>query len=141
MLPRAELSPVVFLVVFDVEGLPPSACRYVSAEHRLLRLREVEREAFTAEFLLQAEHGSGSAILFLVAPLSSWLRHFGDRGYRAANFQIGFLSDRLYLLAETLGLTYSSSGGFAPASVDELFGLDGYHFTTLFSFVIGGPRA
>lgn len=141
MLPYAGLAPVLFPVVFDVAGVPPAAYRYVPAGHRLVPLRKIEREAFADEFLLQTEHGSGSAVLFMAAPLSRWLHRFGDRGYRAANFQIGYISDRLYLLAETLGLTYTSSGGFAPAGVDELLGLDGYHLTTLFSFVVGGPRA
>jgi hypothetical protein len=97
----------------------------------------VQRDAGREDLLLQREHGDGAAILFIAVPMALWLHHFGDRGYRGAALQVGYLTDRLYLAAETLGLTYTASGGFAPARADQLLDLDGYHHTTMFSFVVG----
>jgi SagB-type dehydrogenase family enzyme len=134
------LGPIVFPLVFDVEDIPPGVYRYVPAQHVILPVRSIQRNAVRDVLLLQREHGEGAAILFIVVPMAEWLHHLGDRGYRGAALQVGYLTDRLYLAAETLGLTYTASGGFAPARADELLDLDSYHYTTMFSFVIGARR-
>jgi SagB-type dehydrogenase family enzyme len=140
LLPDSAMVPIVCPVVFNVEGLPSAAYRYIPGEHMLISIRTIQREFMRNEVLLQWEHGSGAAVLFLVVPMARWLHAFGDRGYRGVAFQIGWLSDRLYLVAESLRLTYTASGGFSPAMADRLLGLDGYHYTSLFSFVVGGPK-
>jgi SagB-type dehydrogenase family enzyme len=141
LLPLPVLGPIVFPLVFDVEGVPSGVYRYEPAQQVILPIRMVQRDAVREDLLLQREHGDGAAILFMVVPMALWLHHFGDRGYRGAALQMGYLTDRLYLAAETLGLTYTASGGFAPALADQLLDLDGYHHTTMFSFVVGArPR-
>lgn len=140
LLPDSAMIPIVCPVVFNVEGISPAAYRYVPGDHTLIPICTIQREIVRDEVLLQWEHGNGAAILFLVVPLAHWLHAFGDRGYRGMAFQIGWISDRLYLVAEMLRLTYTASGGFAPAMVDKILGLDGYHYTSLFSFVVGGPK-
>jgi SagB-type dehydrogenase family enzyme len=139
--PDSTFAPVPYPIVFDVDGLPPGAYRYDGGEHVLAPIREVARESVAAAALLQREHGTGAALLFLVVPLSRWLTVFGDRGYRGAAFSAGWLTDRLYLVAETLDLTYTATGGFAPGVVDELLGLDGCERTAFFAFAVGGKRA
>lgn len=141
LLPHPLLGPAVFPLIFDVEGIPPGAYRYEPGQRAVAPVQTVRREAVREDLLLQREHGDGSAIIFIAVPMARWLHHFGDRGYRGATLQVGYLTDRLYLAAETLGLTYTASGGFAPARADLLLGLDGYHHTTMFSFVVGARRA
>lgn len=141
LLPLPMLGPIVFPLVFEVEGVPSGVYRYEPAQQVILPVRMVQRDAVREDLLLQREHGDGAAILFIVVPMALWLHHFGDRGYRGAALQVGYLTDRLYLAAETLGLAYTASGGFAPARADQLLDLDGYHHTTMFSFVVGArPR-
>ena len=140
LLPDPDLSPNVFPLVFDVEGLPPAAYRYVPEPHEVLRVRSIERDAVRDSLLLQKDHGTAAAILFLVVPMARWLHDFGDRGYRGAALQVGYLIDRLYLTAKSMRLTYTASGGFAPVLADELLDVDGYHRTTMFSFVVGSER-
>ncbi|AUX47690.1 hypothetical protein SOCE26_092140 [Sorangium cellulosum] len=136
----AKLAPHVCPVVFDVEGIAPGAYRYRPDVHALEALGPADRAAVRDDVLLQWEHGGAAALLFLVVPLASWLRRYGDRGYRAAAMSAGWVADRLYVAAEHLGLTYSASGGFAPAKADELFGLDRVERTCFFAFVVGGAR-
>lgn len=140
LLPHPALKPVVFALVFDLDGVPPAAYRYASESRQLLPIRSIQRESVRDALLLQKDHGAGAAILLLAVPMARWLHDFGDRGYRGASLQVGYLTDRLYLAAETLGLTYTASGGFTATRTDELLGLDGYHYTTMFSFVVGGRR-
>jgi SagB-type dehydrogenase family enzyme len=126
--------------VHDVTDVPPGSYRYDPERHALLPVAEVDWGATRENLLLQHEHGEGAVVLFFVVPLAQWLHRFGDRGYRGAALQVGYLTDRLYLDAEALGLTYTASGGFAQARADQLLGLDGYHHTAVFAFVVGGPR-
>jgi len=140
MVADSTFAPVPYPIVFDVDGIPAGAYRYDGGGHVLAPIREVTRETVAETALLQREHGTGAAILFLVVPLSRWLTRFGDRGYRGAAFSAGWLTDRLYLVAETLGLTYTATGGFAPGVVDELLGIDGCEQTAFFAFAVGGKR-
>jgi SagB-type dehydrogenase family enzyme len=140
LLPHPGLEPVMFPLVFALDGVPPGAYRYAPESAALLPVRSIQREVVRDALLLQKDHGASAAIVFLVVPMARWLHHFGDRGYRGAALQVGYLTDRLYLAAEELGLTYTASGGFTPTRTDELLGLDGYHHTTMFSFVVGGQR-
>lgn len=136
----ATLDPLLFPVIFDVDGVPPGAHRYDRGEHRLAPIGPASRARMAETAILQREHAMGAAVLFLVVPIGRWLVAFGDRGYRGAAFAAGWLTDRLYLVAETLGLTYTATGGFAPAVVDEVLGLDGRDHTAFFAFAVGGHR-
>jgi SagB-type dehydrogenase family enzyme len=140
LLPHRSLAPVIFPLVVDVENLPPAVFRYVPADHALLPVQAIDRDAIRDRLLLQRDHGDCPAIIFIVVPMAQWLHRFGDRGYRGAAMHAGYLSDRLYLAAEALELTYTASGGFAPARADEFLALDGYHHTAIFSFVVGARR-
>jgi len=140
LMPDASFAPVLHPAIFAVDAVPAGTYRYARDAHALLPIRDVTRETVARAALLQHEHGTGAAVLFLVMPLSRWLLTYGDRGYRGAAFAAGAWTDRLYLVAETLGLTYTATGGFAPSVVDDLLGLDGCERTAFFAFAVGGPR-
>lgn len=140
-----RVRPVICPVVFSVDQTPIGCYRYMEAEHALAPIGGVVRTALERDLLVQPEHGKCAVIIFLVAALSRWLHLEGDMGYRSAVLQQGWIADRLYLRAESVGLSYTASGGFAASVADEVLGLDGLHFTALFSFLVGvgseGDRA
>ena len=140
MIPDATFAAVIYPIVFAIEGIPGGAYRYAHHEHALVPICDVDRQTVAETAILQHEHSTGVALLFLVVPLSHWLMTFGDRGYRGAAFAAGWLTDRLYLVAETLGLTYTATGAFAPAIIDELLTIDGCERTAFFAFAVGGER-
>jgi SagB-type dehydrogenase family enzyme len=129
--------PLVFPLIWNVAGVRTGVYRFDDVHAMLVSVGSNDELAGGEALMLQADQRHAAVILFLAVPMASWLHEAGDRGYRGATLQIGYLTDRLYLAAEALGLRYSASGGFAPASVDPLLGLDGEAFTTLFSFVVG----
>jgi len=140
LLPDPSFHTLAFPVALTVDELPPAVYRYDGATCRLFHIGPATPEALRKDILLQWEHGSAAALIFLVVPLSRWLHRCGDRGYRSLALQAGWITDRLYLIAEALGLSYTASGGYAPACADRLLCLDGYHYTAFFSFVVGGAR-
>lgn len=133
--PLADPAPAIFPLLLSVAGIAPGCYRYEPADHHLVPVRPVSRDHVRAHLMLQREHADASAVLFLVAPLAAWLRR-GDRGYRYAAMQQGWLADRLYLRAEALGLRYRATGGFPPSVVDRLLGLDGQHHTAMLAFLV-----
>ena len=130
--------PKIILLLWEVTGIHPGAYLYQPVDHTIVAIPTNNHSS--RQLMLQDEHRNASAVLLLVSPLAGWLHEIGDRGYRAAAIQLGYITDRLYLVAEGLGLTYSGSGGFSPFLMDRFLGLDSYHQTTFFSFVVGANR-
>ncbi|WEO69268.1 SagB family peptide dehydrogenase [Rhizobium rhizogenes] len=138
LMPSQRFAPTVLPLVLDVQNIASGAYRYIPGRGEVQKIRPIERAVVRESLLLQKDHDAAAAILYLAVPLAAWLGAYGDRGYRAAALQVGYIVDRLYLTAESLGLAYSASGAFAQAVADDLLGIDGYHLTTIFSFVVGG---
>jgi SagB-type dehydrogenase family enzyme len=136
-MPSPKFSPEIFLVALNVTDIPAGVYRYDISSHTLKYIRPADRSYIRSRIFFQPEHADGAAVVFIAGAMATWLNTFGDKGYRAALFQAGWLSDRLYLIAEHLRLQYTSSGSFSPWSVDRFLEIDGYQYTTLFSFVIG----
>jgi SagB-type dehydrogenase family enzyme len=131
--------PRVVALVRQVTGIAPG-CYYYEPLENLLIPHNVVDGASDRPMMLQDEHQHAAVILIFIAPLAGWLHEAGDRGYRAIALSIGYLTDRLYLVAEALRLSYTASGGFSPPMVDRMLGLDGYHEAAFFSFVVSGAR-
>jgi SagB-type dehydrogenase family enzyme len=126
----------LFLVLNAIEGIPAGAYRYRAQAHALepIKLGDYRRESgyLCLEQPLGAE---AAAVIYFLAPLDRLLRVFGNRGYRLANLEAGFIGGRAYLAAYAQG--FGASGltfydrqvvdFFAPASA----GLDAVFVTAL----------
>ena len=90
----------LYLIVNAVDGLPPG--RYVY--HRGLRALELLTKG---EFRKEAGHlgldqtlaADAAVDIFLMCDLEQVLKHFGNRGYRAAQLEASITAGRLYLAA------------------------------------------
>jgi len=125
----------LYLYVHRVEGLPPGVYYYERERHRLvpLALRDVRRDAAYLS-LQQTIAGNGAFAISMIADLASAHAIHGERGYRAAHIEAGFIGQGLYLGAETAGLNATGIGAFFDDDVNRYLQLpDGfeviYHFT------------
>lgn len=132
-----ELAPVLFPLVFAVDGVPVGAYRYAPSSHTLLHVASLTREEARRDLLSQHDHADAAVVILQATPLTRWLQVHGDAGYRFAIVQNGWLSDRLYLRAEALGLRYTASGGFAPCVAASWLGLHELGLEAVFAFVVG----
>ncbi|MGH9805263.1 MAG: SagB/ThcOx family dehydrogenase [Candidatus Acidiferrales bacterium] len=100
----AQLNDL-YLIVNDVDGLPPGA--YVF--HRERQVLECLR---TGNFRSEASYlgleqnlpGEASVAVFFLADLPALLERFGNRGYRVVQLEAGILGGKLYLAAYAQGL-------------------------------------
>jgi SagB-type dehydrogenase family enzyme len=97
--PGTQLNHL-YLIVHDVEGLPPGS--YVF--HRGCGAIECLKQGnFRAEAgylgLEQALPADAAVDIFFLVDLQPILQHFGNRGYRAVQLEAGILGGKLYLAA------------------------------------------
>ncbi len=98
----------LYLSVHAVDGREPGAYCYRPATHALEKLK-------TGDFRKEAAHlcldqplgGLSSATVFFLADLEALLEAYGNRGYRLANLEAGFIGGCLYLgaYAQRFGAT------------------------------------
>ncbi len=95
----------VYLIVNAVEGIPPGAYVYVPSDKTLGCLQEdAFREQAGHLCFEQALGADASAVVFFMADLNRVLQHYGNRGYRAVQWEAGTIGGKMYLCAYALGL-------------------------------------
>jgi len=135
----------LYINVHAVDGLPAGAYAYHPKPHALEPLKRGDLRADSAFLCLeQSLGGTSSATVFFLADLGSVLGRWGNRGYRLANLEAGFLGGRLYLgaYAQRFGATGLT---FYDADVVEFFSPHAAGKDALFVTALGrsvhGPAA
>jgi SagB-type dehydrogenase family enzyme len=93
------------------------------------RLQEL---AFGEDYVARA-----GAILLITMVYDRLRWKYGDRAYRFACMDVGFLGENVYLVAEALGLGACAISGFAQDAAEELLGVDGKRELVLLLLTIG----
>jgi SagB-type dehydrogenase family enzyme len=89
-----------YLVVHDVEGLPPGTYFHRRSERALELLREGSFRAAAGRLGLGQELPADAAVnVYSLCDLPRVLDRFGNRGYRAAQLEGGIAGGRMYLAA------------------------------------------
>jgi SagB-type dehydrogenase family enzyme len=106
--PNGDALNDIYLIVNDVEGVPPGAYYYDPSSRRLQCLQQGDfrdQAAFLA--LDQDLPGEAAVAVFFLADLDWCLGRLGNRGYRAVQLEAGILGGRMYLAAyaQRLGAT------------------------------------
>lgn len=131
-------SPEVYMVARAVEGLDTGIFHYEPRSHSLELLQRgdygnrLRALAFGEEYIAQA------AVTFLVTAVYDRLRwKYGERAYRFACMDVGFLGENLYLVAEDLGLGACAVSGFAQDAAEQLIDVDGKQELALLLLTVG----
>jgi SagB-type dehydrogenase family enzyme len=90
----------LYLSVHAVDGIEPGAYAYHPDAHALELIKRGDFRRESAFLCLdQPLGGMSAATVFFLADLSTLLDAYGNRGYRIANLEAGFIGGRLYLAA------------------------------------------
>ena len=98
----------LYLIVHDVEGLPPGAYVFHRGRQALELLKEGTFRREAGYLGLEQELPADASVnVYSLADLPRILQRFGNRGYRAAQLEAGIIGGKLYLsaYAQRLGAT------------------------------------
>ncbi len=128
-----------YLIANAVEGLASGSYFYASEHESLEQLKPGEFRQMSAYLCLgQPLFGDASVVLFLLTRLRDVLGTFGNRGYRAAQFEGGIVAGKMYLSAYSLGLGASGST-FYDDAVTEFFSPHAKEKSTMIAVGLGVP--
>lgn len=118
-----------YLIVQNVEGVPPGLYRYLCESHRLLPLPPTAQSLrdFSMESVGQQHWFANAHCLVVMVPRfdrTFWKYRRHAKGYRVVTLEAGHLSQTLYLSATDLGLGAFITGAINEKHLERGFGLD-----------------
>jgi len=128
----------LYLVVHRVEALEPGLYRYDRDHHRLVTHRTggLVRE-FTRVCLGQEKAGTAAVGVLMVARLGEDRGLASTRRYRDLLIESGAIGQRIYLAAESAGLSARNLAAFIDDDLNPLLGLDGQREAAIHLTMLG----
>lgn len=147
--PRPDPSPRggrrlgLYLAVHNVQGLTPGVYAYHPGVHALSLVRRQDNLSNHMATASLYQKVVGRAGVVFVLTLDS--RHLplpdGDRGYRYAALEAGFVGGLVYLQATALGLGCTGIGAFFDDEVAGLVGSNPTKEPVIYLLAVGAPAA
>ena len=108
----------IYAIVGNVEGIEPGVYRYISGEHKIVRVvdRDVRNELSEAA-LGQRMVRDAPVSIFYSAVFNRTTGRYGERGYKYVYIEVGHSAQNVYLQAEALGLGTCAIGAFTNSRV------------------------
>jgi SagB-type dehydrogenase family enzyme len=130
----------LYLYVHRVDGLEPGVYRYWPEDAGLERIRSGDQRVAAAGLSLGQDLAGNACVAFsMIADLDRAARSYGGRGYRYTHFEAGAIGQRLYLVAEALGLGATGIGAFFDDQVHSYLNLAPEQGQVVYHFAIGYP--
>jgi SagB-type dehydrogenase family enzyme len=128
-----------YFIVNDVKGLEPGSYFFNQAENSLEQLKRGTFRSMSEYLCLgQQLFREASVVFFLMTDLQAVLKAFGNRGYRAAQFEAGIIAGKIYLSSYAQGLGASGST-FYDDAVTEFFSPHSKDKSTMITIGVGVP--
>jgi SagB-type dehydrogenase family enzyme len=128
----------VYLVVHRVETLEPGLYRYDRDHHRLVAHRTGSLvDDFTRVCLGQEKAGTAAVGVLMVARLGEGRALASTRRYRDMLVESGAIGQRIYLAAESAGLSARNLAAFRDDDLNRLLGLDGQREAAIHLTMLG----
>ena len=114
----------VYVVVGNVMGLEPGVYRYVSEEHKLVRVIDGDvRNELSVAALGQRMVREAPISVFYSALFYRITGRYGERGIAYAFIELGHSAQNVYLQVEALGLGTVAIGAFIDDRVGQILNL------------------
>lgn len=131
-------SVEIFPIVMNVAGVAPGIYHFDSVHHDLACVRRGEFRTWLMErVLFQREFPAAAVALVLTSAIGRLQAKYGPRGYRFGLFDVGHVSENVYLAGTGLGLQVCATAGFIDEEVDRTLGFDGLDRATMLVLLVG----
>jgi SagB-type dehydrogenase family enzyme len=128
----------VYLVVHRVEALDPGLYRYDRDHHRLVTHRTGSLVGdFTRVCMGQEKAGAAAVGVLMVARLGEGRALATTRRYRDMLVESGAIGQRIYLAAESAGLSARNLAAFHDDDLNRLLGFDGQREAAIHLTMLG----
>ncbi len=128
----------IYLMTFNVSGLPKGIFHYFPKNHSLELLKEGDfsKELIQAS-LAQNFVSKGAVTILITSIFRRNMAKYGHRGLRYILLDAGHLAQNMVLGAETLSIGCCPVGAFFDDEINTLIGVDGIEESTLYLLVFG----
>jgi SagB-type dehydrogenase family enzyme len=117
-----------YVVVGNVDDLPPGVYRYSPKRHELIRIMSGDRRrALAGAALGQAWVKRAPAVIVIAGVYERSAKKYGRRAQRYTHIEVGHAAQNVYLQATALGLGTVLVGAFHDADVQEALDLPADH--------------
>jgi len=114
----------IYVIIGNVEGLSPGVYRYISEEHKLVKVVNGDvRNELAQAALGQRMVQEAPASVFYSGVFSRMTERYGERGIRYTYIELGHSAQNVYLQAEALGLGTVAIGAFNDDRVRQILNL------------------
>jgi SagB-type dehydrogenase family enzyme len=129
----------VYFIANAVDGLPGGAYYFERATDSVAQLKAGGfRDVAGYLCLEQPLFSDASVVFFLMTSLDAVLKHYGNRGYRAAQLEAGVIAGKIYLAAYAQAMGASGST-FYDDAVTEFFSPHARDRSTMIVVGVGVP--
>ncbi len=129
----------IYFIANDVEELNPGCYYFNRTKDSLDQLKkDISRDTSGYLCLGQSLFSDASVVFFLMTSLEQVLGTFGNRGYRAAQFESGIIAGKIYLAAYGQGISASGSTFFDDLAT-EFFSPHAKDKSTMIVVGVGVP--
>lgn len=128
-----------YVLVNNVEGVPPGLYRYLAIEHLLAQVSAepgIADNIFHACLYQQFAKKNAVTIIWTAVPYRMTWR-YSERGYRYLFLDAGHACQNLYLGAEAVGCGVCAIGAFDDEAMNQLLGLDGESQFVIYIATVG----
>jgi SagB-type dehydrogenase family enzyme len=123
----------IYLVVNDVENLVNGLYAYFPKSHQLQLIKKGTFRGDISYLTLAQDAVFNCSVAFFFAVDFDEIDIFSNRGYRYAHFNIGMLSEALYIAASAMGLAVRGISNFFDDEMNNFF-----RFQKLTEIILGG---
>jgi nitroreductase len=126
----------LFVVAWNVAGLPPAVYRYAAEAHQLVGVAPAPQGP-ADRLVRQPEFTGAAAFVEVVGNLAAAVARHGSHGHRLLLVRAGAAAHRAWLAALSAGLAGCIFEGLLPQPFREVSGADGYTKARLVACAIG----
>ncbi|HET9650507.1 MAG TPA: SagB/ThcOx family dehydrogenase [Microlunatus sp.] len=131
-------SVEVYPIIQRVDGVSPGIYHFDTVEHDLALIIPGQFSDWLREVVFfQEEFSDGAVVLILTSAVGRLTSKYGPRGYRFALFDVGHVSQNIYLLATALELQVCATAGFVDEAFNAVLNLDGLDECASLVLVLG----
>jgi SagB-type dehydrogenase family enzyme len=132
-----------YLLLNNVEGLPPGLYRYLAIERRLLQLNlDPTMADQITDACWRQRMVKKSAVTFIwVAIKYRMVWRYGERGYRYLHLDAGHVCQNLYLAAEAIDCGVCAIAAFQDEELNRLLELDGEEEFAIYLATVGKKKS